>query len=104
MRQQMLMRWVLGVAALSACSVVAVNAQVGVGLIPSTSLTTWAPGVRGIPSRTRVCAVISASTFGNGRDEASAGIQAAINACPEGDVVQMSAGLFTLNNHIRIGK
>ena len=40
----------------------------------------------------------------NGRDDASAGIQAAINACPVGQVVQLSAGLFTVNNHVRIGK
>ena len=69
-----------------------------------TSLTTWAPGVRGIPTRTRVCATVNAATYGNGRDEASGGIQAAINGCPEGEVVQLSAGEFTLNNHIRIGK
>ena len=99
------MRAVIGVLALSACSVLAAGAPpVGSGLIPSTSLTTWAPGVRGIPARTRVCATVNAATYGNGRDEASAAIQAAINGCPEGDVVQLSSGTFTLNNHIRIAK
>jgi hypothetical protein len=98
------MRWVIGLFVLSACSVMAAGAPVGAGLIPSTSLTTWAPGVRGIPARTRVCATVNAATYGNGRDEASGAIQNAINGCPEGDVVQLSAGTFTLNNHIRIAK
>ena len=43
------MRWVTGILGLSACSVMAAGVQVGAGLILSTSLTTWAPGVRGIP-------------------------------------------------------
>jgi hypothetical protein len=90
--------------ALSAGSVVAASAQVGAGLIPPTALTTWAPGVRGIPARTRVCATVQAATYGHGREEASAGIQAAINACPDGQVVQLSAGTFTVNNHVRVGK
>ncbi len=98
------MRWVIGVVALSACSVTVASAQVGTGLIPAPTLTTWAPGVRGIPARTRVCASVNAATYGNGRDEASVAIQTAINGCPEGEVVQLSAGEFLLNNHIRIGK
>jgi hypothetical protein len=51
-----------------------------------------------------VCATVNAATYGHGRDEASTGIQAAINACPEGRVVQLSAGTFTVNNYVRIGK
>ena len=92
------MRSFFGVLALSACSVMTAGAQVGAGLIPATSLTTWAPGVRGIPARTRVCAIVNAATYGNGSQDASAGIQAAIDACPVGQVVQLSAGLFTVND------
>ena len=98
------MRSFLGVLVLSACSVMTVGAQVGAGLIPASSLTTWAPGVRGIPARTQVCATVNAATYGNGAQEASGGIQAAIDACPAGQVVQLSAGVFTVNNHVRIGK
>jgi hypothetical protein len=65
----------------------AAGGQIGSGLIPSTSLTRWAPGVGGIPTRTKVCATVNAASNRHGRDEASAGKQAAINACPEGDVV-----------------
>ena len=62
-----------------------------------TRTTTWVPGmmaVGGIPSRTTVFTTIQASTYGNGTQEASAGIQSALNACPAGQVVQLSAGTF----------
>jgi hypothetical protein len=51
-----------------------------------------------------VCATVNAASYGDGRDEASAAIQAAINACPVGEVVRLSAGTFTVNNLVRIGK
>ena len=60
--------------------------------------TTWNPGIPGgIPARTTVCATIHASTYGNGTIDATAGIQAAIDACPVGQVVQLSAGNFLVN-------
>ena len=75
-------------------------------ILPADRLTTWNPGVAGgIPSRTTICATIDAAAYGNGADEASAGIQAALDACPVGQVVQLSAGTFTLNaSYVRIGK
>ena len=96
------MRWVLGIVVLCACSAMAAAFQ-DPG-VPPVSVTTWAPGVRGIPPRIVVCATVNAATYGNGRDEASAGIQAAINACREGQVVRLSAGTFTVNNYILINK
>ncbi len=65
--------------------------------------TVWNPGlnsVGGIPNRTTVCATVQASTYGNGAQDATAGIQAAVDACPLGQVVQFSAGTFTINNSI----
>ena len=60
-------------------------------------LTLWRPGVAGgIPQRTTVCRTVNASTYGNGASDATAGIQAAINGCPAGQVVQLSAGTFTI--------
>ncbi|RPH67202.1 MAG: hypothetical protein EHM78_22015 [Myxococcaceae bacterium] len=60
--------------------------------------TVWAPGVPGgVPARTQVCATVNASTYGNGSSDATSGIQAAINACPAGQVVQLSSGTFTIN-------
>jgi hypothetical protein len=73
-------------------------------LVPAMGLTTWAPGVRGIPSRTTVCASLEASRFGNGLSEASDAIQAAVDTCPAGQVVQLSAGKFRVNDYILINK
>jgi hypothetical protein len=80
------------------------GAQGTASVVPPTSLTTWAPGVRGIPHRTTVCATVEASHYGNGRDEASQAIRAAIKTCPEGQVVQLSAGRFRVNDHVLINK
>jgi len=66
--------------------------------IPPDRVTAWNPGILidtqlglplgldGIPTRTMVCATL---TPGNN-------IQAAIDACPEGQVVQLGAGTFTV--------
>ncbi|HYS11311.1 MAG TPA: hypothetical protein VEP66_21420 [Myxococcales bacterium] len=72
-------------------------------IIPSDRRTTWNPGVLsqgGVPNRTTICATVQASTYGNGASDATAGIQAAINGCPAGQVVLLSAGTFTINNDI----
>ena len=69
--------------------------------------TTWNPGVSGgIPTRRTVCRNVDAATYGNGVSDATAGIQAAINACPAGQVVQLSAGSFTVNggNYLLLSK
>ena len=69
--------------------------------------TVWSPGVQGgVPTRTTVCSTVNASSFGNGSSDATSGIQAAINACPAGQVVQLSAGTFTINggNFLLISK
>jgi hypothetical protein len=68
------------------------------GILPTDRRTTWNPGIPGgIPARTTVCATINASSYGDGAQDASAGIQAAIDACPAGQVVQLSAGNFLVN-------
>jgi FG-GAP repeat len=57
--------------------------------------------VGGIPNRTTVCATLNPS----GADDTSA-IQAAITACPAGEVVSLSAGTFTVGegNFILLNK
>jgi hypothetical protein len=56
-------------------------------ILPADRATLWRPGVpNGIPNRTTICATVSP-----GGD-----IQAAINACPEGQVVQLTAGKWAL--------
>ena len=70
-------------------------------ILPADRTTVWRPGVPGgVPVRTTVCAMVNASTYGNGASDASSGIRAAVNACPVGQVVQLSAGTFTVNNYI----
>lgn len=66
-------------------------------IVPTDRQTVWNPGVPGgIPSRTTVCATVNASSYGNGSSNATSGIQAAINSCPAGQVVQLSAGTFRI--------
>lgn len=74
--------------------VVRANADV----LPPDRATTWNPGlnaVGGIPDRSRTCATV-APLGGNADDTAR--IQGAINACPVGQVVQLAAGTFLINN------
>jgi len=67
-------------------------------VIPPDRLTNWNPGIPGgIPNYTTVCATVNASDYGNGALDATAGIQAAINGCPAGQVVKLSAGIFSIN-------
>jgi hypothetical protein len=77
-------------------------------VIPADRITKWVPGlmaVGGIPRRTTLSATIQASTYGNGAQDATAGIQAAIDRCPVGQVVQLSAGTFLiLGDHLAIKK
>jgi hypothetical protein len=68
-------------------------------IIPADRLTAWNPGVSGgVPNRTTVCATVNASTYGNGSTDATAGIQAAVDSCPAGQVVMLSAGTFLINS------
>ena len=78
----------------------------GSDVIPAARRTAWDPGILsdgqlglplgadGIPQRTKVCATLSPG----------ADIQAAINACPAGQVVQLNAGTFTVSSTITLTK
>ncbi len=75
-------------------------------LLSADRATTWNPGmmgVGGIPVRSTVCATL---TPGGGTQDDTARIQAAINACPAGQVVQLAAGTFLINsgNYLLINK
>jgi hypothetical protein len=72
----------------------------GAEIIGPDRRITWTPGVSGgIPARTTICATISPS----GGDDAAA-ISSAIKNCPADQVVQLSAGTFTLSEEISINK
>jgi hypothetical protein len=91
----------------AAIIVLSISHPLSSAILPSDRATAWNPGlmsVSGIPNRTTINATVQASTFGNGAQDASAGIQAAIDACIAGQVVKLSAGTFTVNNYILINK
>ena len=75
--------------------------------MPAARRIAWDPGIPGgIPARADVCVTVSAASHGNGVSDATATIQAAIDACPDGQVVQLSAGEFRVDGEhpITIGK
>src|SRR5581483_10066476 len=68
--------------------------------------TLWNPGMMGaggIPARSTVCSTLTPS---GGTQDDTKRIQAAINACPTGQVVRLSAGTFFVNggNYILLNK
>jgi hypothetical protein len=66
--------------------------------LPADRVTIWNPGVMcGIPQRSTTCATLSPR--GGGADD-SARIQAAINACPIGQVVKLEAGTFIIQRRV----
>jgi hypothetical protein len=95
------------VSAQSSPTSAATQAPPAGSIISSDRMTIWDPGlnaVGGIPNRTTICATVNASTYGNDAQDATAGIQAAINACPVGQVVQLSAGDFKVTSYLSINK
>jgi lysophospholipase L1-like esterase len=77
-------------------------------LLPSDRSTDWDPGLNstgGIPNRAVLCATVQASSYGDGAQDATAGIQWAINSCPVDQVVQLSAGNFSIGTGpVRLNK
>jgi hypothetical protein len=59
-------------------------------------------GTRGIPSRTTVCATVDAAKYGDGKTDATAAIQSAIDTCPDNQVVMLPAGTYLLKSAIGI--
>jgi hypothetical protein len=73
--------------------------------LPAARRTEWSPGIPGgIPARTRICATVPPEPWGNGHVDAAATIQHAIDACPEGQVVQLPPGTYRLTKHLVIPK
>ena len=94
-------------ALLAIIMVMAISVPSSGVILPSDRATAWNPGlmsVGGIPNRTAIYTTLQASVYGNGAQDASAGIQAAIDACPAGQVVKLSAGTFTVNNYVLVNK
>jgi hypothetical protein len=72
--------------------------SIDTSILPADRATTWKPGMMGaggIPVRSTACAALTPR--GGGQDD-TAQIQAAINACPAAQVVQLAAGTFIINS------
>jgi hypothetical protein len=86
-----------------ACSLVSeerVRAAVDTSILPPDRATVWNPGlmaVGGIPARDTIY-----RTLTPGGSDDSAAIQSALDTCPAGQVVLLSAGTFTVNNYLLI--
>jgi hypothetical protein len=79
-------------------AVVSPSGSIDTSILPADRATTWKPGmmaVGGIPVRSTVCATL---TPRGGEQDDTAQIQAAINARPAGQVVQLAAGTFIINS------
>ena len=56
--------------------------------LPAERRTSWKPGIPGgIPVRDRACATVDAATHGDGAQDATQAIRAAIDACPVGQEI-----------------
>ena len=74
-------------------------------VLPRERTTLWNPGIPGgIPVRDKVCATVDAAGHGDGAQDATAAIRAAIDACPVGQVVALSAGTFAVTSTLVINK
>jgi hypothetical protein len=73
--------------------------------LPADRRVDWKPGVPGgIPNRTTVCATVDATKYGDGKADATKAIQAAIDACPAGQVVMVPAGTYVTSATLSINK
>src|SRR5262249_16971566 len=70
---------------------------------PSRSIDWSKAGIPGgIPSRTTICATISAATYGNDTTDATTAIQTALNGCPANQVVHLPSGIYRINGSLYV--
>jgi len=76
----------------------------GIYSIPADRVTAWNPGIPGgIPARTTICAALDAA-YGDGARDATAAIQAALDSCPEDQVVSLPGGTFAISATLVLAK
>ena len=73
-------------------------------IIPSGRRIDWSyagiPG--GIPERTVICEIIDSAQYGNGSTDATVVIQAALENCPDGQVVYLPPGVYIISDTIHL--
>lgn len=73
--------------------------------IPAERRVDWRPGIPGgIPARTTICNTVDAARFGDGKTDATAAIQAAIDKCALDQVVVLPAGTYRLTDTLTLKK
>ncbi len=83
-------------AALSLLALLAVVAPVDAEILSPSRRINWDPGVRGgIPNRTTVFTTLPTSAT-------ASAIQSALNLCPSNQVVQLSAGTYSISAQLKI--
>lgn len=82
----------------SAC-IVATAPVRDTSVVPDIARTVWAPGVRGIPARSAVCATLAPA-----EGDRSAALQTAVSSCPMGQIVQLAAGTYQINSMVTISR
>ena len=87
----------LTILSLTCLSITSV-AQNWSGIVPSSRAIDWSQAgiVGSLPTRTTICTTINAASYGNGSSDATTAIQNALNSCPSGEVVSLSAGKFRI--------
>src|SRR5688572_14189480 len=77
-------------------------------ILPADRRVPWAPGIPGgIPVRDQICATVTDPQYGalgDGVQDDAPAIQAAIDACPEGQVVHLPAGTYRVTQTIYLLK
>jgi hypothetical protein len=80
------------------------HSQAWSGILDPSRAIDWStagiPG--GIPSRSKTCATLNASSYGNGSTDATSAINSALKSCPSGEVVSLSAGTFLMKGNVLI--
>jgi hypothetical protein len=74
-------------------------------IIPADRRILWEGNVGipgGIPNRTDICATIDASTYGDGSTDAAPAIQAALDSCPDDQVVLVPAGTYRIDSTVYV--
>jgi hypothetical protein len=72
-------------------------------IIPQDRLYNWEGNVGvpgGIPNRTIIGSIVDSVIYGTGNVDASVAIAAAIDQCPEGQVVYIPSGTYRLDNRV----
>jgi hypothetical protein len=81
--------------------IVSIRAEI---ISPDRRIDWSQPGVPGgIPHRTIIYKTISAETYGNGSTDAAPAIQAVLDACPDNQVVLLSAGKYKIMGNLKLG-